>query len=355
MVDGFYCLRHNTVVCRYNQNSNICDLCTTHTHCCKCFVTGCIQECDGFAVDLYCISTNVLCDTAGFAFCYITVTNGIQQGCFTVVNVTHNNNNGRSFFQIFFVVFFLCENGFQNVFFFFLFQNNVVIFCNGSSCIKVQCCVDVQHLTFFHQCHYQIGAFFAQHFCQFFHADGSGNGFDYRFCCFFSCFQCFQCFQFCQERRFFFHFTSSAFQGIFSGFLVFFAFALFIFFALILIVLGVVVLVFILVVVFVLIVIILRVLAVLRFFVFALVSVILFGSIFLLISLMLLFHFLLGSFFFGFFRFLCRLIQLSDLVRVAFLDHAHMAVCFHTYTLHFFHQFFIGYAQLLCQFINSHF
>ena len=47
-----------------DQYSDICGLSTTHTHGSKCFMSGCIKESDLLTVDLYHVSTDMLCDTA---------------------------------------------------------------------------------------------------------------------------------------------------------------------------------------------------------------------------------------------------------------------------------------------------
>ena len=53
MVDRFYSLRHDTVICCNNQDCNIGRICTTHTHCGKCFMSRCIEEGDFLTVDFH--------------------------------------------------------------------------------------------------------------------------------------------------------------------------------------------------------------------------------------------------------------------------------------------------------------
>ena len=105
MVNCFDGLRHYTVVGSNYQNRNICYLCTTGTHRCKRFVTWSIQEGNFLSADFYLISTDMLCDTAGFGRGNMGRTNFVQQGCFTMVNMTHNGNNRRTMLQIFRFVF----------------------------------------------------------------------------------------------------------------------------------------------------------------------------------------------------------------------------------------------------------
>ncbi len=63
MADRLYRLRHDTVVCCYYKNCDICGVCATHTHSCKRFMSRCIEEGDLLSVDLYNRSTDMLCDS----------------------------------------------------------------------------------------------------------------------------------------------------------------------------------------------------------------------------------------------------------------------------------------------------
>ena len=70
MCDRFFCLRHNTVICRNNDNNDISCLCTTGTHLCKCFMARSIDKGDFLSVLLYLICTNMLCDSACLFVCH---------------------------------------------------------------------------------------------------------------------------------------------------------------------------------------------------------------------------------------------------------------------------------------------
>ena len=59
-------------------------------------MAGSIKECDILAVAVYSVRTDVLCDAARFGSGNVCVSDLIQKRSFTVVNVTHNNNYGRS-------------------------------------------------------------------------------------------------------------------------------------------------------------------------------------------------------------------------------------------------------------------
>ena len=127
MVNCLHGLGHNAVVGRYYQNGNIRCIGTTHTHSGKCFVSGCIEEGNLSVVDGYGISTDVLGNTACFPVGYVGLTDGIQKGCFTVVNVTHYADNGRTGNQIFIVFIIFLQQLFDNIDLDFLFAEDVVL------------------------------------------------------------------------------------------------------------------------------------------------------------------------------------------------------------------------------------
>ncbi|MNZ71314.1 hypothetical protein D3C78_896740 [compost metagenome] len=114
MVNSLYRLRHNAVIGSYYDNRNICKLCTAGTHCSKRFMTRSIQECNFLTVNFNLVSTDMLRNTASFSACYICRTNRIQQRCLTMVNVTHDRNDRRTFQQIRFLIHFF--EGFKAIF-----------------------------------------------------------------------------------------------------------------------------------------------------------------------------------------------------------------------------------------------
>ena len=174
MVDGFYSLRHDTVIRSDNQNGNICDICPSCTHCGERFVSRCIEEGNFLAVASDLICTDVLGDTAGFACGDVGVTDVVQNGSFPVVNVTHNNDNRRAFFGVIgFVLFF-------NQTFFdgnddFLFYLCTQFFCNQTSGVEVDFLINGCHNT---QAHQLFDDFRCSHFqaaCEFADHDGFRN------------------------------------------------------------------------------------------------------------------------------------------------------------------------------------
>ncbi len=130
MVDRLNSLWHNAVVCCYYQDSDISRLGTSHTHSCKCLMSRCIKESDLSAVNLNNRSTDVLGDTACLSCSYVSLTDGIQKGCFTMVNVTHYADYRRSGNHIC-LVFVLFFQKFSNyVYLFFLLAENVKFHCD---------------------------------------------------------------------------------------------------------------------------------------------------------------------------------------------------------------------------------
>ena len=99
VVDSFNRLRHNTVISRYDQDSDIRHRGTTGPHRSKGRVSRRIQESNLLAAFLDLVSTDVLSNTTCFTCCYARVTQGIQEGCFTMVNVSHDGYNWRTLYQ----------------------------------------------------------------------------------------------------------------------------------------------------------------------------------------------------------------------------------------------------------------
>ena len=130
MVDSFYSLWHNTIICCNYKDCDISGICTTHTHSCKCFMSRCIQECNLLTVYIYCVSTDMLCDTACFLICYVSLTDSIQKRSLTMVNVSHYADNRRSLNHIFFFFFILFQQLFDNVYLNFLLADDIIINCD---------------------------------------------------------------------------------------------------------------------------------------------------------------------------------------------------------------------------------
>ena len=105
VVDGFLGLGHHIVVGGNDDNGDVGDLCTASTHGGERFVTGGVEEGDGAAIfEADIVGTDVLCDTTGLTGDDIGVANVVEQGGFTVVDVTHDGDDGSAGFEIFVAV-----------------------------------------------------------------------------------------------------------------------------------------------------------------------------------------------------------------------------------------------------------
>ena len=146
MVNGFNSLRHYTIIGSYYKNCDICRFSTTKTHSRKRFMTWSIKECNFIVVITNLVCTDMLSDTTCFACCYISLTNYVQQGCFTMVNVTHDSNNWRTRFQCFWCIF-----NFNNIcwifFRFYFCYSYTKFFSYDCSCININLLVNASHNT----------------------------------------------------------------------------------------------------------------------------------------------------------------------------------------------------------------
>ena len=114
MVNRFYGLRHDGIVGRYDDNGHVSDFGATCPHGCKGLVSGGIKKCYQAAVfQQYTVGPDMLRYTSRLSGNHIGIANMVQQGCFSVVNVSHNGHHGRpGFFFHFSVQIFV---PFQNV------------------------------------------------------------------------------------------------------------------------------------------------------------------------------------------------------------------------------------------------
>ena len=108
VVDSLYCLRHYLVIGSNNDDGNICHLGTAGTHSGKCLVARGVEECDLASVGSgHLVGTDMLGNTAGFACDNVGLADIVKQRRLTVVNVTHNGDDGVARHQVFGLVFFL--------------------------------------------------------------------------------------------------------------------------------------------------------------------------------------------------------------------------------------------------------
>ena len=172
MVDSLYGLRHYAIVRSNHKNCNIGRICTAHTHCGKCLMSGGIQEGYSSSLNVYSICTNVLCNTSGLLICHICLTNCIQQRGFAVVNVTHNTDYGRSFHQILFILLVLLQQFLDNVHLHFLLAEDVVLHGNVFRILIGNLLVYRHNLTLQEQLLHNCGGLQFHLFCQLLDGDG---------------------------------------------------------------------------------------------------------------------------------------------------------------------------------------
>ena len=96
MADGFFGLRHDTVVGRHHEHGDIGNVGAASPHFGEGFVAGRIDE-GNVAVALFdFVSANVLRDAARFAIDHTGADDAIQERSFTVVDVAQEGNNRRT-------------------------------------------------------------------------------------------------------------------------------------------------------------------------------------------------------------------------------------------------------------------
>ncbi len=108
VVDSFDCLRHDVVVCGYDDYTDIGDLGTASTHGGECLVTGGVEECDVATVrKLDIVRTDVLRDAAGLAGDDVGLANIVEQRGLAVVDMAHDGDNRGTRYEVFLGVCFL--------------------------------------------------------------------------------------------------------------------------------------------------------------------------------------------------------------------------------------------------------
>ena len=93
MFNGFFGLRHHTIICCDHNNHNICDLCPSSTHRRKGFVTWGVDKGNATIWGFNMISTNMLGNAACFTCSHFGFTDIIKKRSFTMVNMPHNSHH----------------------------------------------------------------------------------------------------------------------------------------------------------------------------------------------------------------------------------------------------------------------
>ena len=99
MVNRFNCLRHDSIICCYDKNRNICDRSTARPHRGESGMPWCIKEGNFLTIFFNLVSTNMLCNPTCFTCSNTRITQGIQKCCFPMVNVSHDGHNWRTLYQ----------------------------------------------------------------------------------------------------------------------------------------------------------------------------------------------------------------------------------------------------------------
>ncbi len=105
MVERLNRLRHDAVICCDHEDRDVGDLRTTGTHGGERLVTGGVDEGDGavdalvLGVDL--VRTDVLGDATGFTGDDVRVADGVEESGLTVVDVTHDRDDGGTSLELF--------------------------------------------------------------------------------------------------------------------------------------------------------------------------------------------------------------------------------------------------------------
>ena len=110
-------------------------------------MSGGIKEGYLLAVVAHLISAYVLSDTACLACGNICIPYPVKDRCLTVVNVTHNNYNRASLYEILLLVLLVLDKALLNCNYNFLFDLSAKLISNKCRRIKVDHLVDRCHNT----------------------------------------------------------------------------------------------------------------------------------------------------------------------------------------------------------------
>ena len=170
VIDGFNRLGHDTVIGGDNQNYNIGHFGAPGPHGGKRLVTRGVKKSYFTVIGGDEIGTDVLGNAAGFRLGHVGFTNNIEQGGFTVIDMSHDGNHRWASLQFFRSVRFLFQ------YFFFLecgAFNFIIKFCrNQNGSVIINALVDRCHDTHAHESLDYFTGFNAHSFCQLGKNDG---------------------------------------------------------------------------------------------------------------------------------------------------------------------------------------
>ncbi len=105
MIDGFFRLRHDSVVGSHHQHHNVRDLRAAGAHARERFVARRIDEHHATIVHLHFVRADVLRDAARLARRHVFAANRVQQAGLAVVHVSHHRHHRRTRLQTLFGLF----------------------------------------------------------------------------------------------------------------------------------------------------------------------------------------------------------------------------------------------------------
>ena len=101
VVYGLDCLWHDRVIGCDDNNREVGQLGTTCTHGCEGLMSRGVEEGNPASVmEYHVVCTDVLCDTSGLTCDDIGLSDVVEEGCLTVVNVSHHCDDRRSCHEI---------------------------------------------------------------------------------------------------------------------------------------------------------------------------------------------------------------------------------------------------------------
>ncbi len=101
MIDRFLRLRHDSVVCRDDEDHDVGDLGATSAHQSERRVTRRVQEDDVAVANFDVVGADVLRDAAGFALGNLGFTDRVEERGLAVVDVPHDRDDRRSRHHVF--------------------------------------------------------------------------------------------------------------------------------------------------------------------------------------------------------------------------------------------------------------
>src|SRR6202795_2858408 len=175
MIDGFFGLRHDSVVSSDHQHDDVGNFRAARTHAGEGFVTGRVDENHTAVIDHDFVRADVLGDSSGFAACDIVLANSVQQTGFSVIHVAHHGDDWLTRLEAF-LGFFL--GNFKNH---FLFKRNdadyaAERFGEGGSGGHVKSLVDAGEDTAIEQIFEQFFGAHVEFFGELANGDAFGDG-----------------------------------------------------------------------------------------------------------------------------------------------------------------------------------